>query len=124
MESPIGDRKRRVELIMSTQTKPVRKLILSSLVAVTLACGLALGEGTASAQVVTVAPPAVRVEVMGRPPSPAHFWIPGYWNYGPHGHYWVGGRWERNRPGYGWSRAHWGREGRGWRFSPGRWHHR
>jgi hypothetical protein len=109
----------------STSLCSARRLVVSALMAVTLVCGLVAGEGSASAQVVTIAPPAVRVEAVGRPPSPQHFWIPGYWGWrAGGGHYWVGGRWERARRGYGWSGAHWDREGRGWRFSPGRWHRR
>jgi hypothetical protein len=93
-------------------------------VAATLGCGVVAGEHTASAQVIAVAPPAVRVEVMGRPPSPAHFWIPGYWGWRGTRHVWVGGRWERSRPGWAYSNAHWAHEGHGWRLAPGHWHRR
>ncbi len=109
---------------LSSPSSRPKNLVLSALMAATLACGIFAGERPAAAQMVTVAPPAVRVEVVGRPPSPSHFWIPGYWSWRERGHVWVGGRWEHSRPGYGWSRAHWGREGRSWRFSPGRWHRR
>lgn len=115
----------------TTPTRPtgqgpsfVRRLALSALVAATLACGIVAGEKTASAQVIAVAPPAVRVEVSGRPPSAGHFWVPGYWGWRGGGHVWVGGRWEHSRPGWGYSGAHWAHEGRGWRFAPGRWHRR
>ena len=103
----------------------VRPLLL---VAATLTCGLVANERTAAAAATVViegAPPPVRVEVVGRPPTPAHFWIPGYWVWRPGaGHVWVGGRWEHARPGWGWERARWVHEGRRWRFAPGRWHHR
>ena len=103
----------------------VRRLMLGAVVVGALLFGVA-GERQASAQVVEVAPPAVRVEVMGRPPSPQHFWIGGYWGWHGGRHVWVGGRWEHARPGWGYERAHWAREphGHGWRFAPGRWHRR
>jgi hypothetical protein len=109
---------------LSSPSRLVRRLAITSLVAATLFCGIAAGEQTASAQVVVVAPPRARVEVIGRAPSPHHFWIPGYWGWRGGGHVWVGGRWERVRPGWGWERAHWAHEGRGWRFAPGHWHRR
>lgn len=102
-----------------------RRLASALVLAGALVGGIVVTERTASAQVVTVAPPSVRVEVVGRPPSPQHFWIPGYWNWrAGGGHVWVGGRWEHARAGYGWQRARWAREGHGWRFAPGRWHRR
>jgi hypothetical protein len=101
------------------------RLLLPAVLAATLACVMVAGEGTASALVIEAAPPAVRVEVVGRPPSPDHFWIPGYWAWRPGvGHTWVGGRWEHSRPGWAWSRARWAHEGRHWRFAAGHWHHR
>jgi hypothetical protein len=103
----------------------VRRLILPAIVAVALALGgVTLGEGTASAQVIEVAPPAVRVEVVGRPPSPRHFWIPGYWAWQGGRHAWARGHWEVSRPGWAWTRARWAHEGHHWRFAPGRWHRR
>jgi len=41
------------------------------------------------------APPAVRVEVIPRAPSPRHHWAPGHYQW-RRGHYvWVGGRYRR-----------------------------
>jgi hypothetical protein len=91
-----------------------------------VASGLVASERPAAAATVVIeaAPPPMRVEVMGRAPSPAHFWIPGYWAWRQGGHVWVGGRWEHARTGYGWERARWVHEGRRWRLAPGRWHRR
>jgi len=75
---------------------------------------------TATAQVIDVAPPALRLEVAPLRPSPNHFWIPGYWGWGPRGHVWYGGRWELERRGSHWAAARWTHEGRRWHFSPGR----
>jgi hypothetical protein len=76
-------------------------------------------ERTAAAQVVEVAPPALRVEVMPLRPSPRHFWIPGYWAWGPQGYLWYGGRWEIERPGWRWAPARWFHDGRRWHFARG-----
>ncbi len=101
-----------------------RRFLLPALTAGLVLSGIAGGERTASAQVVYVAPPAPRAEVVRFPPSPHHFWIPGYWGYQPgYGHLWYGGRWEVQRPGYTRSQPGWvaaGR-GRGWEFRRGGW---
>jgi hypothetical protein len=102
----------------------VRRLALGAVVVGALVFGVLGGERQAAAQVVEVAPPAVRVEVVPRAPSPHVFWIGGYWGWRGGRHVWVGGRWEHARPGYGWERAHWAHEGHGWRLAPGRWHRR
>src|SRR5580704_2137102 len=81
-------------------------------------------ERPAAAQVVEIAPPAVRVEAIAPAPAPHLFWTGGYWGWQGGRHVWVGGRWEHSRPGLAYERAHWGRAGRAWRFSPGRWHRR
>jgi hypothetical protein len=99
-------------------------LLTRSLLIAALAVGaVAVSERPAKADVVVeVAPPAARVEVVGRAPSPHHFWIPGYWNWEGGRHVWMGGRWEMGRPGWGWHRAEWLHERGHWRFAPGYWH--
>ena len=84
----------------------------------------AIGEREASAEevVVRVRPPAPRVEVVPRAPSPRHVWAPGYWGWQPHtGHVWYGGRWVVGQPGYGWEPAHWSERGGYWHFVGGHW---
>jgi hypothetical protein len=71
--------------------------------------------------VVTVAPPAPEVEVVGVAPYPGAVWIGGYWNWVGGRHVWVRGRWEAGRPGYRYEPHMWRREGNGWREAPGRW---
>ena len=44
-----------------------------------------------------VPPPPPRVEVIGVPPSPGHFWVAGHWRWDGHRHVWVGGHWMASR---------------------------
>ncbi len=85
----------------------------------------AVGERQASAQerlVVRVAPPAPRVEVIPRAPSPRHVWAPGYWGYRSHvGHVWYGGHYIVGQPGHAWEPAHWSERGGYWHFVGGHW---
>jgi hypothetical protein len=97
----------------------LHRILLPSLVAAGVASAWMCEPRTASAQVVEVAPPALRVEVVPVHPSLRHFWMPGYWAWGPGGYVWYGGHWEIERPGWRWAHAHWAREGRRWRFHRG-----
>lgn len=71
--------------------------------------------------IVTVAPPAPRIEVMPPPPSPNHVWIGGYWRWELGQHVWVSGHWDVRRDGYFWAPGHWYRSGNGWAFAGGAW---
>ena len=73
--------------------------------------------------VVRVAPPAARVEVVPRAPSPHHVWAPGYWGWHAREgrHVWYGGRWVVGQPGYVWEPAHWSERGGYWHFVEGHW---
>lgn len=75
----------------------------------------------ASSAVVTVAPPAPQVEVIGVPPVTGHIWIGGYWGWSGSAHVWTPGHWEAPRPGYHWVPHAWVREGNGWRMHEGHW---
>jgi hypothetical protein len=77
-----------------------------------------------SGEVVAVAPPPVREEVIGVAPGPGYFWIGGYWGWAGGRHEWVAGRWEAPREGYRWVPHAWAREERGWRLHPGHWERR
>jgi hypothetical protein len=70
---------------------------------------------------VSVAPPPVRVEVVGEPPVPGYLWIGGYWGWVGDRHEWIPGRWEAPRPGYRYVPHAWVHEAPGWRLEPGRW---
>ena len=72
-------------------------------------------------EVVTVAPPAPQVEVVGVAPSPGYIWEAGYWNWEGGRHVWHPGRWEAPRPGYYWEPHVWVHEGNGWRMREGYW---
>ena len=104
----------------------LHRAILAVLTAGAVASILFCFQRDASAQVVLVAPPAPRVEIVPVAPSPASFWVAGYWGYageGP-GYAWHEGRWEGARPGYGWRHARWRHEGGRWHFAPGHWYRR
>jgi len=50
---------------------------------------------------VSVAPPALRHEVVPMAPSPRHQWIAGYWGWRGGAHLWIGGHWALPpAPGY------------------------
>jgi hypothetical protein len=105
-----------------------RRLALGVAVAAGLTVAGAFGSRDASADervVVRVGPPAPRVEVAPRAPSPHHVWAPGYWGWEPHrGHVWYGGRWVVGQPGYAWEPAHWSERGGYWHLSEGHWRRR
>ena len=73
--------------------------------------------------VVTVAPPAPQVEVVGVAPYPGYVWMGGYWDWVGGRHVWVGGRWAPGRPGYHWVPHQWVAARGGWRMAPGHWAH-
>jgi hypothetical protein len=102
----------------------VRRTILSAMAAGALLCGLVVRESPAAAQVVEVAPPALRVEAAMAPPAPHLFWVGGYWGWYGNRYCWIGGHWERERPGWAYAHPYWAREGSRWRFARGHWHRR
>jgi hypothetical protein len=71
--------------------------------------------------VVTVAPPAPQVEVVGVAPYPGYVWMGGYWNWVGGQHVWVAGHWHEGRPGYHWVPHQWVAARGGWRMAPGHW---
>jgi hypothetical protein len=70
---------------------------------------------------VPFAPPAVRFESPGRPPSARHFWVNGYHRYVNGRYIWVGGHWDVRREGHIFVQPHYDRIGRGIRYIPGHW---
>jgi hypothetical protein len=72
--------------------------------------------------VVTVAPPAPQVEVIGVAPAPGYVWFGGYWEWVGGRHVWRGGHWGPGRPGYRWVGHHWVQgPGGGWHMVQGHW---
>jgi hypothetical protein len=72
--------------------------------------------------VVTVAPPAPQVEVVGEAPTPGYIWFGGYWNWVGGQHVWVPGYWGPGRAGYRWVAHTWVRGPAGnWRLVRGHW---
>lgn len=84
-------------------------------------CVVAPDQGHYADGVVLVAPPAVRVEVIGVPPVAGSVWIAGYWDWVGGRHVWVPGRWVPGKPRHHWVAARWIREGDGWRMQRGHW---
>ena len=102
---------------MGLVLKPMLRFLAPLAAAGLVMTGVAGGERTASAQVVMVAPPAPRVELVSVAPSRNHFWAPGYWGYRHgYGHEWYPGSWQVYRPGYAWSQPGWNRGGGGGGF--------
>lgn len=79
------------------------------------------GQGGYYGGVVTVAPPAPRVEYYGSPPYPGDVWIAGYWRWGGSRYLWQRGHWSAPRAGYRWVPHRWEHGSRGWHAVGGRW---
>ena len=71
--------------------------------------------------VVAVAPPAPRQEVIGVAPAPGFFWIGGHWGWAGGRYEWAPGHWEAQRGGQHWVPHEWVHEEHGWRQRPGHW---
>jgi len=95
----------------------MRKLLLTTLF------GVALGLGSARAEVVvSVAPPRARVEHHGHRPSPNHVWLNGYNRWDGRAYVWEPGRWEvRPRARAVWVAPRWVHRHHGWVFVEGHW---
>lgn len=72
-------------------------------------------------ELIQVAPPLPREEIIVEAPGPGYLWIGGYWGWSGGRHVWVGGHWGPYRDGYFWAPAHWDRHPNGWAFAGGRW---
>ena len=72
---------------------------------------------------VGVAPPPLRVEPVPPPPSPAHEWVPGHWQWNGAQWVWRPGHYlRRPTPVSYWVPAEWVATPRGrWRYVPGHW---
>jgi hypothetical protein len=71
---------------------------------------------------ITVAPPAMRVEVRPVAPSPRHVWTPGFWQWTRGRHVWVGGTYVLPpATGRVWVEARWVNDGGQWIFHEGHW---
>jgi hypothetical protein len=71
---------------------------------------------------VSVAPPALRHEVVPMAPSPRHQWIAGYWGWRGGAHLWIGGHWALPPgPGYAWEPSRWEEANGAQMFYDGHW---
>jgi len=71
---------------------------------------------------VTIAPPALRQEIVPHAPSARHQWVAGYWAWRGGRHAWIGGQWALPpAPGYVWEPAAWENQGGAWVFYEGHW---
>ena len=73
--------------------------------------------------VITVAPPAPKVETKPAIPGAGHIWISGHWKWDPGAktHVWVPGHWEKHKLHHTWVHAHWAFFGGKYHFIPGYW---
>ena len=97
----------------------MKKLILGSLVAATLAAS-AMPAAARTDIVVNVAPPPLRYEVVPAP-RVGYVWVPGYWDWRRHRHLWVAGHWTRHRHGYVYAPAAWVERDNRWYYRGPRW---
>ena len=97
----------------------MKKLILGSLVAATLAAS-AMPATARTDIVVNVAPPPLRYEVVPAP-RVGYVWVPGYWEWRRHRHVWIAGHWTRHRPGYVYAPAAWVERDNRWHYRGPRW---
>ena len=80
----------------------------------------ALTLSTAFAQVIVVAPPPPRVEVIPQA-RPGVVWDPGHWQMQRGSYVWIPGHWRRVRVGYRWAAGHWVQRGPNWIWIEGHW---
>ncbi|HLJ59005.1 MAG TPA: hypothetical protein VKZ50_04665 [bacterium] len=72
--------------------------------------------------IVTVPPPATRVDIIGVPPFAAAVWIGGFWRWTGGNWLWVPGYWTRAPwPRAVWVPGYWTRQGSGWIWFAGYW---
>ena len=83
----------------------------------------ALALGTAAAEVVVrIAPPRVRIERRGPPPSRNHVWISGYHRWDGNAYSWNAGRWEQPpQPHQRWVAHRWVHRRDGYVLVDGHW---
>jgi hypothetical protein len=98
----------------------MKKLILASLVAATLAASALPALARTDVFVNIGPPPPLRHEVVPAPRA-GWVWLPGYWDWRRHRHYWVAGHWIRHRPGYVYAPAQWVQRDNRWYYSAPGW---
>jgi hypothetical protein len=74
--------------------------------------------------IITIAPPAVRTEVVPAPPGPPAAWVwrPGHWQWNGAAYVWASGSYiQRERPGAEWVAGHWDHVGSNYVWVEGHW---
>jgi hypothetical protein len=91
------------------QSKRTRAGIAAALIiaALTLQGCVITARPAYAGAVVTVAPPAPQVEVVGVAPQAGFIWFPGYWGWDGSRHVWHAGYWGAGRAGYHWVPHRW-----------------
>jgi WXXGXW repeat (2 copies) len=129
LEDARGPAKGAVEPTSIRQGNPLRKKIVTGLVAaLLLLVGMLAVPATSSARVaigvsVNFGPPVLPVYVQPPCPGPGYIWTPGYWAYTPDaGYYWVPGTWVP-APFVGalWTPGYWGFSAGLYLWHPGYW---
>ena len=72
-------------------------------------------------QLVEKEPPALRVEVPGRPPSIHHTWLKGNWRWDGKAWDWNGGHWEYNVAKKVWEEPRWEKQANKFHYVAGHW---
>ena len=100
----------------------MRKLLLGSMVAMTLGVALPAAARTNVDVYLNYGPPPAPVEYIPAPRA-GWVWVPGFWDWrgGHHRHAWVSGHWERARHGYYYAPSRWVPYGDRWGFHRGGW---
>lgn len=98
----------------------MRKLLLGSMVAMTLGLALPAAARTNVDLYVNFGPPPPPVEYVPAPRA-GWVWVPGFWDWRGHRHFWVRGHWERARHGYYYAPSRWAPHGDRWGYYRGGW---
>jgi hypothetical protein len=104
----------------------LKAALAASLVAVTLSGCVVTARPAAVVAVpgevvVRMAPPPLRVEVVGVAPGPGYVWAAGHWRWEGGAYAWHRGEWMAPRPGYHLVAHEWRPVGAEWHYSPGHW---
>lgn len=76
----------------------VKRTIAAAILLLPIAATALLAK-PASAEVIIVRPRGFAPPVVVRPPERRdRFWVPGHWDYTPHGRYWVPGHYDYRYP--------------------------
>lgn len=110
------------------KSSAIKKLLVATGLGLTLAATLPMSGCVVvpdhryyAGEVVTVAPPPPRREIIGVAPGAGYIWAGGYWGWTGGRHEWVAGHWEAPHRGAHWVPQRWHHERDGWHMEQGHW---